>query len=360
MSSGRPVLLVTSYAPPDRVGAFAALHERVGIEVALFGGRVHHATAAGGEGARDLPFPAREVSERAVHALAASGRYRAVICGTGGRIALPAAWRGARRARMPFVLWASLWAHPRSIAHAFSYLLLRAIYRDADAVATYGPHVSAYVRARGARRVVEAPQAVDVPFWAAPPERDERRAPFQVLFAGRPIREKGLQVLLQAWEVSGLRTPLAALVLVGGDRPRSSVPAASAVVQAGRRTPREMRNFLGCSDVLVVPSLATRTFREPWGLIVNEAMCQATAVITSDAVGAAAGGLVRDGANGWIVPERDPAALAAALRSVVEDADRARAFGEQARRDAAAFTYPRMAEAFEQAVEYAIARHAGA
>ena len=41
---------------------------------------------------------------------------------TGGRLALPAAWAGARRARVPVILWTSLWAHPRSPAHALSYL----------------------------------------------------------------------------------------------------------------------------------------------------------------------------------------------------------------------------------------------
>ena len=40
----RPVLFVTNLVPPDRAGAFAALHERVGLELALFGGRSHHAT----------------------------------------------------------------------------------------------------------------------------------------------------------------------------------------------------------------------------------------------------------------------------------------------------------------------------
>lgn len=352
MSDARPVLLVTSYAPPDRIGAFAALHAREGLEVALFGGRSHHATAeTPAEG--DPGFPVRHVSERAVHALAASGRYRAVICGTGGRVALPAAWRGARRARVPFVLWASLWAHPRSAAHALSYLPLRAIYRDADAVATYGPHVSAYVRARGARNVVEAPQAVDVPFWTAPAERDERRATFQVLFAGRALRAKGSEVLLTAWDLSGLRTPQAALVLVGGDHPRSPVPAASAVTYAGPRTPRDVRNFLGSSDVVVVPSLPTRTFREPWGLIVNEAMCQATTVITSDAVGAAAGGLVRDGQTGVVVPAGDPHALARALRRLAADPGERARLGEAGRRAASGFTYAAWARGMSRALELA-------
>ena len=126
----RPVLFVTNAVPPDRVGAFAALHDRVGIELALFGGRSHHATG----GVADPGVPYRDVAQREVHALAASGRYRAVVAGTVGRTALPAAWLGARRARVPFVLWSALWADLRTPAHVLARPLMAAIYRDAEAV----------------------------------------------------------------------------------------------------------------------------------------------------------------------------------------------------------------------------------
>jgi hypothetical protein len=71
----KPVLFVTGHAPPDRVGAFAALHERESIEVALYGGRSLHGPSAPGtrgetgESPRvtphaELPFPHRYVSQR--------------------------------------------------------------------------------------------------------------------------------------------------------------------------------------------------------------------------------------------------------------------------------------------------------
>ena len=144
----KPVLFVTGHAPPDRVGAFARLHEVENVEFALFGGRSKH----GGEALEgELPFPHRHIRQHEPAALAASGRYRAVVCSTGGRIALGATWAGARRAKLPLILWTSLWAHPRSAAHALSFLALRRLYRSADAVVTYGPHVSALRHARAAR-----------------------------------------------------------------------------------------------------------------------------------------------------------------------------------------------------------------
>ncbi len=127
----------------------------------------------------------------------ASGRYRAVICSTAGRVAPLAAWAGARRARVPLILWASLWAHPRSVAHTLSYPVLRRLYRSADAVVTYGPHVSAYVRSHGAKRVHVAPQAADNAFWSSADVSlpNDPRWPANVevtfLFAGRPTTGKG-------------------------------------------------------------------------------------------------------------------------------------------------------------------------
>ena len=40
--NARPVLLVTTIVPPDRVASLRALHEREGLEVAIYDGRRHH------------------------------------------------------------------------------------------------------------------------------------------------------------------------------------------------------------------------------------------------------------------------------------------------------------------------------
>ncbi|MEA2123533.1 MAG: hypothetical protein QOI80_315 [Solirubrobacteraceae bacterium] len=345
----KPVLFVTNHAPPYRVGAFAALHEREDVLFALVGGDVRH--GGGGTAGEALPFPHLHIAQRDVGALAAGGAFRAVVAGISGRVALPAAHRGARRARVPFVLWATLWAHPRTAAHALSYLPLRAIYRDADAIATYGPHVSAYVRAKGARApVVEAPQAVDTDFWSSAAQRPARQHSYQVLFAGRLSGEKGLGVLLTAWRASGLQVPQAALVLVGEGRFRAPSFATSAVLSAGPQAPGEVRNFYAGSDVVVMPSVPTRDFLEPWGLVANEAFHQGTPVIASTAVGAVAGGLVRDGRNGLVVPAGDPAALAAAIRRLHDEPALRARLGEQAREDVKPYTQAAWAAGMSRAL----------
>lgn len=344
-----PVLFVTNHVPPDRAGAFVALHAREGLELALFGGRSHHATA----GLDDPGVPHRRVTQREVYALAASGRYRAVICGTAGRVALPAAWLGARRGSVPFLLWSALWAQLRTPAHLAARPLMARIYRDADAVVAYGPHVAAFARARGADNVHIAPQAVDNAFWAAPTHpQAPAPAPFVCGFVGRDAHEKGLGVLRRAWLSSGLRPPDAALVLVGAglDDGRAPTTGADGIGAAGALGPQELRNFYAQADVLVIPSIATRSFREPWGLVANEAMNQHVAIIATDAVGAAAGGLVCHERNGLVVPAGDDGALAAAIRRLHDEPPLRRRLATTGARDVAKYTHAAWADGFSAAL----------
>jgi glycosyltransferase involved in cell wall biosynthesis len=351
----KPVLFVTGHVPAYRAGALARLHEREEIEVALFGGGVLH----GGPAPSAAPqFPLRRAGPAQLARLAASGRYRAVVCPTAGRAALLATWGGTRAARVPLILWASLWAHPRSPAHALSYLPLRRLYRSADAVVTYGPHVSAYVRARGARNVHVAAQSVDNEFWAQhePEQPDEQDWPadarLRYLFVGRSAPEKGLGLLLEAWEHAGLPESGAALVVVGDDHElgRHAGPTAGSVHTLGELSAARLRRVYAAADVLVVPSIRTATFLEPWGLVVNEAMNQGDAVIASDAVGAAAGGLVRDGETGVVVPAGDAYALAAALRRLADDAPARARLAEAGREAVAAYTHEAWARGFTHAL----------
>jgi glycosyltransferase involved in cell wall biosynthesis len=363
----KPVLFVTGHAPAYRVGALARLHEREEIELALFGGRLQHGGAAFDA---EPPFPHRHVRPHELYALAASGTYRAVVCPTGGRLAPLATWAGARRAGVPLILWASLWAHPRSAAHALTYLPLRRLYRSADAVVTYGPHVSAYVAARGARNVHIAPQSVDNDFWRAPvlaPPSDPRwpaAADVRFLFVGRPAAGKGLPMLVSAWRAARLGSAKAALVLagVGADFALAGLGSNLAAPDGGAGAPGApivclealappaLRAVYAACDVLVVPSEPTRTFREPWGLVVNEAMNRGLAVIATDAVGAAAGGLVRDGENGLVVAAGDGRALAGAIERLAGDRQLRERMGSAGHADVLAFSHDAWAEGFSRAL----------
>ena len=338
----KPVLLITGHVPASRRGAFEALGARVPLTLALFGGPHQHGAPPG-------PPPegvdVRTVGQRDVGRLVASGEFSVVIAGTGGRVALPLAFAAARRRRVPFVFWAALWHTPTTPAHLAAAPMMRSIYRRADAIVTYGPHVSAYVAAHGAQGVFVAPQAVDNAFWGAPVDanRDER---FRAVFVGRPEPAKGADVQLEARRSAELSPESSVLVLVGEH------PAELAGVSvAGSLEPAQLRDLYARAHVLVVPSIRTSRFVEPWGLVVNEAMNRKCAIIASDAVGAAAGGLVRDERNGLVTRAGDAQALAGALRALAENRAHCAQLGEQGAQDVARYTYEAWADGFVEAIE---------
>jgi glycosyltransferase involved in cell wall biosynthesis len=360
------VALVTNYIPPYRVPLYRLLAERLGVEVYCFGGEGHFVP----DSLRDLdgqldaaPFPAHALDHQR-DAFALAEGHDAVIASTVGRVALPAAFIGARRHRRAFVLWASLWRHPRTPAHLASFPFMRQIYRRADAVLTYGSHVSRYVaRYRGNERgVIVAPQAVEpglfgrsvtaqeVAAWRADLELGDSAL---VLFVGRLVEDKGIGLLSDAWRLVGRGH--ARLCLVGeGDAGRRDWAFGEDVVFAGRMRREDLPIAYAAADVVVVPSIATPRFLEPWGLVCNEAMSQGCPVVATTAVGAAAGGLVLDGETGLVVPADDPWELARAIERLLEDAALRHRFGDRAREAVGDYSYERAAEAFSSALETAV------
>ena len=137
----KPVLLVTHQVHPDRAGALAELNNAETIKVAIYDGKQHHGTA----GLEDPGVPFIRLSQKGIYRLSASCRYRAVIATSVGRIALPAAYLGARRAGVPFIYWTGIWHQVATPAHLAAAPLVRWIESHADAVIAYGPHVAEYV-----------------------------------------------------------------------------------------------------------------------------------------------------------------------------------------------------------------------
>jgi glycosyltransferase involved in cell wall biosynthesis len=214
------------------------------------------------------------------------------------------------------------------------------MYRHADAIATYGPHVSAYVKTKHPRgEVFEAPQSVDVAFWTAQAQAPERHGDFQVLYAGRLEPEKGVGVLADAWSGDGT-------LVLAGEGPLT-IPGA---ISRGKCEAADLRNLYAGSDVVVVPSVPTRDFLEPWGLVVNEAFDQGVPVIASTAVGAAAGGLVQHERTGLVVPAGDVRALAAALRRMQADVELRTRMGAAAREAVRAHSHAQWAAGMSRAL----------
>ena len=285
-------------------------------------------------------------------------RYDVVVKCLNGRLMVPYVFGLARARHLPIVLWTGMWYHPQTIAHRLTAPLTRGVYRAADAIVVYGTHVERYLAAEGVdpAKIFVAGQAVsDAGLVSLAPERS---SPF-VLFVGQLENRKGIRDLLSAFS----RLPAYARLRIVGSGSLDGLVCEAArcnprIEVAGHVPPAGVADEFSRARCLVLPSVTTATDKETWGLVVNEAMAAGLPVVTTEAVGAAAGGLVVDGRNGFVVRERDPVALAAALSRLFSDPRLATELGEQARIDVSAFTYARMADAFSTAIDRALATKA--
>lgn len=350
-----PLALITNDAPPYRIPLFELLAKELDCEIFLHGAELDQAEL------KDLPFPAKRLgSSLDAWSAVAGGGFSAVICGLSGRSRLATAYAATRRAHIPFVLWASLWAHPHTPFHSISAVPTRWLYRHADAVVTYGPHVTSYVgEYRGSTDgIFEATQAVDNAAFGRDISTEERQALREeleigdrplVLFVGRIVEEKGVRVLLGAW--SQVRRRRDELLVLAGQGPLAEQAKAEPTVRVVGHLDREHLPVLySLASMLILPSIKTRSFREPWGLVINEAMNQALPIVTTSEVGAAAAGLVRHEKNGLIVPQRSSGALVRAVEELLADDELRVRLGGQAKSDVGHYTYKRMAEGFKGAV----------
>ena len=285
------------------------------------------------------------------------GRYDVVVKCLNGRLMVPYVYGLARRDGLPFVLWTGMWHHPQTLAHRITRPLTERVYRGSNAIVVYGEHVKNFVESApgvAPGKTFVAGQAVhSVPFRAVAPAFGE---PAEILFVGQLEEHKGIRDLLAAF--GSIEDPTVRLRIVGEGSLAAEVSAAARsdlrIHVLGHIPHDGLPAELARARCLVLPAVTTTRYREAWGLVINEAMAAGLPVIATDAVGAVAGGLVRDGQNGLVVREGDPRPLAEAIATLALDAAAARSLGTQARIDVAAFGYERMADAFVQAVAHAL------
>ncbi|MDQ2835734.1 MAG: glycosyltransferase family 4 protein [Acidobacteriota bacterium] len=152
-----------------------------------------------------------------------------------------------------------------------------------------------------------------------------------ILFASKLQQRKHCSDLLEAYRMliaqeGGVRPYL---VIVGDGEERLALEKQAAenglhdIRFCGFRNQSELPRFFDIATVFVLPAR-----HEPWGLIVNEVMNAARAVIVSDDIGCQPD-LVTDGIEGCVYPVREVNALSAALARVLRDPGTAEDMGRR-------------------------------
>ena len=236
-------------------------------------------------------------------------------------------WRrvpGASRAGLPAH---RVRPHRDLPAHLLQRVLIRRWFGVFDAVLALSDDVRAELLSDGLTDARVMGNAVA--------EREQRPAladPPTVAFAGRLVREKGVETLVNAFATAVRSVPTARLLIAGAgpkrvelERLAVSLGIADRVTFLGHVDPQQLERELGAVWVQAVPSL----WREPWGNAAGEALMRGTAVVASCTGGLA--DLVDHERTGLHVPPGDAAALAAALVRLLGDRNLAETMGRAAR-----------------------------
>jgi glycosyltransferase involved in cell wall biosynthesis len=228
----------------------------------------------------------------------------------------------------------------------------RAALQAADLVVSYSSAVDRHLSING----VERRRVVPLFTTMAPVSGSGHAQRRRVVFAGRVITAKGVDVLIRAAPC------VDAEIVVCGDGVKldamrtlaQRLGVARRVRFTGWLSGEELARELAEASVLALPSV----WPEPFGLVGIEALAAGRPVVAS-----ATGGIedwLEHGVNGLRVPAGDPAALAAALNELLADPARQTAMGETGKRLVAArFSRERHVAALADAYRAARASWAG-
>lgn len=186
--------------------------------------------------------------------------------------------------------------------------------------------------------------------------------PARVLSIGRLVEKKGVEFAIRAvarlihagcalrYDVIGegeLRAPLERLI--------AELGVQAHVRLLGWRRHGEVASLLGQAHILVAPSVtAADGDQEGIANVLKEAMATGMPVVATRHGGT--GELVEEGVSGYLVPERDVAALADRLRALIDHPERWPAMGRAGRAKVeAAFDSRKLNEQLERLYERAVA-----
>ena len=155
------------------------------------------------------------------------------------------------------------------------------------------------------------------------------RAPFHILAVGRFVGKKGFPDLMTAMARLRREGFPVSLTLIGDGawkrklfNMRHDLGLADCVSMPGFVPNDRLREIMCSHDLLVVPSVVhSNGDRDGIPNVIMEALSQGMPVIATDVCGI--GEVIRNGETGFLVPQHKPAALADAIRAMLEDRENA-------------------------------------
>ena len=239
----------------------------------------------------------------------------------------------------------------------------RAVFPRVDATLGSGEESRAFAMRFGTPpdKAMCLPHSIDVVHYSAGacrarPLREAQRRQLGLegttfIYVGRLWWGKGINYLLEAFETVQRRSAEPVSLLLVGDGPEEArLKQACAerdirnVVFAGFEQKPELPRYYALADVFVFPTLG-----DPYGLVVDEAMACGLPVISTSAAGEIRD-RIEEGANGYIVPPEDSAALSERMLHLAQNPDLVARMGAVSREKIQGHTPEKWAEDFERIV----------
>ncbi len=225
------------------------------------------------------------------------------------------------------------WMRPLVEAH------LNRFYRRADHVFAPTPALVASIRdlrkddgatvwSRGIDRELFSPSKRNLEWRRANGIQDDDVA---VLFFGRLVKEKGIDVYAEALNSLRHRSDIRALI-VGEGPARAELETIDGAVLTGHLDGEELAAAVASADIMMAPS-TTETF----GQVMLEGMASGLPIVSADAPSARA--LLSEGETGILCQPRAVAQYAAAIENLASDAARRHVMGAAARAASSAFSW---------------------
>ena len=193
-----------------------------------------------------------------------------------------------------------------------------------------------------------------------------------LLYVGRIEPLKGIDILIRALamvrESGVLEKECFSLAIIGGDpdAPPEKMSAEMARLRAlcvelhledlvlflGKRDQATLPYYYSAADVLIMPS-----HYESFGMVALEAMACGTPVVASQVGGLAF--LVQDGVNGFVVPGKNPTALANTLTHLIQQPELRERLGRQAAEYASWYGWDKISAQIRKTYEELMGRPVG-
>lgn len=267
----------------------------------------------------------------------------------------------SRLKRKPFILWTETWDWPKSWKWKLADFWLYYIIRHSSAVLVSGKRSYNFVIDKGVDkdRIFFLPNACVLYFKGDPKKLfrkwglDNASTKHKILYVGQLIPRKGVECLLKAISLLEKERDDFIVIIVGkggGYEQRLRKLAERMGLETVKFLGWVDKDYLGhiynFSELLVLPSV-----RDPFPLVVIEAMSVGIPVIVSDMVGEA-GDLVIDGENGFVVPLGDHYSIFLSIKRLLSDSLLYERFSQECKETIAKrVTYEHMVDAICLAIE---------